>query len=84
MINDDLVKCPLCNGFTHVDHPQLLAALKDPRIRKQMEDYAAELMQAPPEELAGVTAGKPEPRDFQKDLHGRSPFVSVWRRSPKE
>ena len=29
MVNDDLVKCPLCGGFTHIDKPELLTALHD-------------------------------------------------------
>ena len=37
MINDDVAKCPLCGGFTHIDQPDLLAALKEPRIREQIE-----------------------------------------------
>ncbi|HLW84296.1 MAG TPA: hypothetical protein VKR60_03715 [Candidatus Sulfotelmatobacter sp.] len=84
MINDDLIKCPMCGGFTHIANPQLLAALKDASIRKQIEKYVAELVNAPQEELASVGAGKPEVRDFQKDVHNWNPFVPMWRRSPKE
>ena len=84
MINDDLVKCPVCGGFTHVENPQLLAALKDPRIRQQVEKYVAELVNAPQEELTNVAAGKPEARNFQKDVHNWNPFVPMWNRSPKE
>jgi hypothetical protein len=84
MINDDLVKCPMCGGFTHIESPQLVAALNDPNIRKQVERYVAELVNAPAEELASVGAGKPEVRDFQKDVHNWNPFVPMWRRSPKE
>ncbi len=83
MINDDLVKCPLCHGFTHIENPELLAALKDPRIRMQVEKYVAELVNAPLEELVNAAA-KPEARDFQKDVHSWNPFVPMWRRSPKE
>ena len=83
MINDDLVKCPLCHGFTHIENPELLAALKDPRIRMQVEKYVAELLNAPLEELVNAAA-KSEERDFQKDVHSWNPFVPMWRRSPKE
>lgn len=34
MINDDVVKCPLCGGFTHIENAELLEALKQPRIRE--------------------------------------------------
>ncbi|MGA9392606.1 MAG: hypothetical protein WBV69_19415 [Candidatus Sulfotelmatobacter sp.] len=81
MVNDDLVKCPLCGGFTHVDKPELLAALNDPKIRQQVEHYLGELLSA---ELTGVAACKPQSKDFSKDVHRWNPNVPVWRRSPKE
>jgi hypothetical protein len=84
MINDDLVKCPLCGGFTHIEKPELLAALNDPRIRRQVEKYIAGLLDAPSEDLVGVGEGKPVVRDFQKDVHSWNPCVPMWRRSPKE
>lgn len=82
MINDDVVKCPLCGGFTHIERPDLLAALKNPRLREQVENYIVELLKSPVEELTGVAteAG----RDFQKDVHSWNPCVPMWRRSPKE
>jgi hypothetical protein len=84
MVNDDLVKCPLCGGFTHIEKPELLAALHDPKIRQKLESYVAELLQSPAEALAGVTTGQPESRDFNKDVHTWNPNMPVWRRSPKE
>ncbi|MFZ0309276.1 MAG: hypothetical protein WCA76_22880 [Candidatus Sulfotelmatobacter sp.] len=84
MVNDDLVKCPLCGGFTHVDKPQLLAALNDPKIRHQVEGYVAELLRTQSGELTGVAAGQPQVRDFNQDVHKWNPNVPVWRRSPKE
>ena len=82
MINDDVVKCPLCGGFTHIEKPDLLAALKEPRIREQIENYIAELLKSPVDELSSV--GAPHSgRDFQKDAHNWNPCVPMWRRSPK-
>jgi hypothetical protein len=83
MINDDLVKCPVCHSFAHIENPELLAALNDPRIRMQVEKYVAQLVNAPLEELVNA-AGKPEARNLQKDVHNWNPFVPMWRRSPKE
>jgi len=68
MVNDDVVKCPLCGGFTHIERPDLLAALKEPRIREQLEKYITELLKSPVEELSGVGASHAG-RDFQKDVH---------------
>jgi hypothetical protein len=56
MVNDDVVKCPLCGGFTHIERPDLLAALKEPRIREQIEKYIAELLKSPVDGLSGVGA----------------------------
>ena len=56
MINDDLVKCPLCHGFAHIENPELLAALRDPRLRMQVEKYVAQLLNAPLEELVNAAA----------------------------
>ena len=84
MVNDDLVKCPLCGGFTHIEKPELLAALHDPKIRQQVECYVTELLRSPLGELAGVAAGQPQGQDFNKDVHKWNPNVPIWRRSPKE
>jgi hypothetical protein len=84
MINDDLVKCPLCGGFTHIDKPEVLTALRDPKIRQQVEGYVVGLLRSSSGELAAVTVGQPNGRDFYKDVHNWNPNVPVWRRSPKE
>jgi hypothetical protein len=85
MVNDDLVKCPLCAGFTHINKPELLEALRDPKIRQQVESYVANLLQSRSAELTAVA---PQPqsqsRDFNKEVHHWNPNVPVWRRSPKE
>ena len=83
MVNDDVVKCPLCGGFTHIEKPELLDALKNPRLREQIETYIAKLLKTPVEELSTVGASQEE-RNFQKDIHNWNPSVPMWRRSPKE
>ena len=83
MVNDDVVKCPLCGGFTHIEKPELLDALKNPRLREQVERYITELLESPMKEVATVGASRIG-RDFQKDVHGWNPCVPMWRRSPKE
>jgi hypothetical protein len=83
MVNDDVVKCPLCGGFTHIENPALLQALHTPALREQIETYIAELLKSPVEDLSSVAA-TPAARDFQKDVHSWNPCVPMWRRSPKE
>jgi len=83
MINDDVVKCPLCGGFTHIEKADLRDALSNPRLREQVERYITELLKSPVEELSSVGASQAG-RDFQKDVHSWNPCVPMWRRSPKE
>ena len=83
MINDDVAKCPLCGGFTHIDKPGLLAALKEPRIREQIEKYITELLKSPVDELSTVGATH-SGRHFQKGVNSWNPCVPMWRRGPKE
>jgi hypothetical protein len=83
MVNDNVVKCPLCGGFTHIEKADLLGALKNPRLREQIELYVAELLKSPVEELAAVGPAQAS-SDFQKDVHRWNPLVPMWRRSPKE
>ena len=83
MVNDDVVKCPLCGGFTHIEKAEVLEALRNPRLREQIEKYIAELLQSPVEELSTVASAQAR-RDFQKDVHNWNPCVPMWRRSPKE
>ena len=83
MVNDDVVKCPLCGGFTHVADRELRDALQNTGIREQIEKYIAELLKSPVDELATVGATQSS-RDFQKDVHTWNPCVPMWRRSPKE
>lgn len=81
MLNEELVKCPVCGIFTRIDKAELRAALNDPKIRQQIEDYVAGLV---PAELAGVATAQPEARNFQTDVHNWNPTVPMWLRSPKE
>ncbi|MFY9680251.1 MAG: hypothetical protein WBQ87_04585 [Candidatus Sulfotelmatobacter sp.] len=82
MVNDDLVRCPVCGGFTHIDKPELRAALNDSNIRQQLENYIAELSRAPSAEV--VVAGRAPRQEFNKEVHNWNPNIPVWRRSPKE
>lgn len=83
MANDDVVKCPLCGGFTHIEKPDLLATLRNPRLREQIEQRIAELLKSPMDELTSVGSTQ-SGGDFQKDVHSWNPCVPMWRRSPKE
>lgn len=83
MVNDDVVKCPLCGGFTHIADPALLQALQNPRLREQVEKYVTELLKSPVEELSSVGTSHAG-SNFQKEVHSWNPCVPMWKRSPKE
>ena len=83
MVNDDVVKCPLCGGFSHIEKPELLAALKNAHVREQVKKYIHELLQSPVDDLGPVRATGAG-RDFQKDVHKWDTRVPMWKRSPKE
>lgn len=83
MVNDDVVKCPLCGGFTHIEKNDLREALKNPRLREQIELYVAGLLKSPVEDLARVGADQPG-RSLQKDVRAWNPCVPMWKRNPKE
>ena len=84
MINDDLVKCPLCCGFTHIQQPELVATLNNASVRAKIEKLVAEFLQSSTEDLVGAGVGKPLVRDFQKEIHKWNPGLPMWQRSPKE
>jgi hypothetical protein len=81
MANDDLLKCPLCQGRSQVNRTELIGLLTDHNLREKIEKYLAELLQAEP---ATVGARRPESTDFEKDVHTWNPQLPIWRRSPKE
>ena len=83
MVNDDVVKCPLCGGFSHIAEPELLAALKNARVREQVKNYIRELLQSPVDNVT-PTGATEAGRDFQRDVHNWNPRVPIWQRSPKE
>ena len=81
MANDEILKCPLCQGHAEVKRSELIALLSDRTLPEKAEKYLAELLHAQ-NELAGVSVHGP--RDFQKDVHTWNPQMPIWRRSPKE
>jgi hypothetical protein len=83
MVNDDVVKCPLCGGFTHIEKTDLREALKNPRLREQVEFYIAQLLKSTAEDLTTVGAAQAS-SSFQNDVHSWNPCVPMWKRSPKE
>jgi len=84
MINDDLVKCPLCRGFTHIEQPELVAMLNNASVREKIERSVAQLLQSSTEDLAGVGVGKLQVRNCPRVIHNWNAGLPMWQRSPKE
>jgi hypothetical protein len=81
MANDDLLKCPLCQGHSQVNRNELIALLTHRQLREKIENYLTDVLHAEPVE---VGAKRLESKDFEKDVHTWNPQMPIWRRSPKE
>jgi hypothetical protein len=79
--NNELLKCPLCQGQGQVHRFEIVERLSDKDLQARIEGYAAEMAKPEP---AGVKAGSSPARDFQKEVHGWNPQLPMWRRSNKE
>jgi hypothetical protein len=80
--NNDLLKCPLCEGQGEVRRAELVARLSEAELKPKLDDLAEIQQPFEAAEFAGVAAHGQ--RDFQKDVHSWNPQLPMWRRSPKE
>ena len=81
MADQEMLTCPLCQGYAKISRSDLIGLLTDRALREKIEHYLAELTGAQGE-LAGV--GAREPRNFEKEVHSWNPQMPMWKRSPKE
>jgi hypothetical protein len=81
MANDDVLRCPLCHGHSHLNRSESIDLLSDRNLPEKIEKYLTELRD---DETAAVGANRSEPRDFEKDVHTWNPQLPIWRRCPKE
>lgn len=78
--NNDLVKCPLCQGHGELRRPEMVKRLGDTTLPKKLEACLAEIT----EPTVAATAIDSEPRSFVREVHTWNPRLPIWRRSPKE
>lgn len=78
--NNDLVKCPLCQGHGELRRPEMVARLADASLPKKLEACLAEIT----EPAVATAAPDSEPRSFVREVHTWNPHLPIWRRSPKE
>ena len=81
--NQDLVKCPLCEGHGHVDRAVLTQRLNDGTLNSERDDSKLGGVCKAEAALDTSTVGGAA-RDFQKEVHSWNPRLPMWRRSPKE
>jgi hypothetical protein len=82
--NNDLLKCPLCEGHGELRRSKLIECLNDHELKAKIDAYLDEIMRPGNQaDLASVSAPN-EARDFQKDVHNWNPQLPMWRRSAKE
>jgi hypothetical protein len=82
--NNDLLKCPLCEGHGELRRSKLIECLNDQELKGKIAAYLDEIMRPGDQtDLASVSAPNGA-RDFQKDVHNWNPQLPMWRRSAKE
>jgi hypothetical protein len=80
---DDVVKCPLCEGHGEARRSELIKRLEDSDLPELLQIYLAELTK--PVGNRGEPRGNgAKPRDFYQEVHSWNPKLPIWRRSSKE
>ena len=84
--NDDVLRCPLCQGEGELRRTELIECLTDQDLKAAIERYVAKVRRLVKnqKESAPVGGNGHGARDFQKEVHGWNPNQPIWRRSPKE
>lgn len=89
--NDDVLRCPLCQGHGELRRTELDEWLADPELRGVIQRYLAKFYPAKARELSGpaqepacVGANANGQQDFEKEVHRWNKELPIFRRSPKE
>lgn len=80
--NDDVVKCPLCQGHGEVRRAELAERLKSRDWKAAVDRYPANA--APAAKPTPSHVNSHEGPDFQKEVHQWNRELPIFRRSPKE
>jgi hypothetical protein len=82
-MNNDLLACPLCDGWAKVSHEQLIRILSGPTLSSKVERVLSELKAGSdlhPEVIPGGAGAS----DFETQVYRWNPAHPMWKRSPKE
>ncbi len=78
MASEHVLKCPLCGGSTQIERSELPEALEIPRLREQLEKYAAELLRPSAKLATNQTSSEVDEKSPRWN-----PCVPVWRGNAK-
>lgn len=82
-MNNDLVACPLCDGWAKVSREQLIRILSDPALSSKVERVLSELRSGSDLHPEAIPVGAGA-SDFETQVHSWNPANPMWKRSPKE
>jgi hypothetical protein len=81
MENEELVKCPLCEGIAKVRRSDLAAWLAGNNLREKLETKTEEFTSLAKRDQE---MRRPKPGEFGNQVHHWNPNLPLWNRSPKE
>jgi len=84
MKDEDLLKCPLLQGLDAMHRAELLGLVNDSNLRQRLEKCLTQHLEAEAKEAPVTCVEKPQPGDFEKEVHSWNPQHLVFSRSPKE
>lgn len=89
--NNDVLRCPLCQGHGELRRAELEGWLSEPDFRGIIERIKAQLYDLTARTGEPVFVRHPgngkrdlQKEDFQKEVHRWNPELQIFRRSPKE
>lgn len=80
---DDVVKCPFCQGHGELRRTEIIDRLSGADLPKLLEIYLAEMNKPAGNDGEAVGNGAKR-RDFFQEVHSWNPKLPIWRRSSKE
>ena len=83
--NDDVFRCPLCQGEGELRGTELIECLSDQNLKAAIERYVAKVRRLVKDQKdSPAGANGHGARSFENKAHDWNPEVPIWRRSPKE
>ena len=86
MSDNEVFRCPLCQGDGELRGTELIECLTDEDLKAAIERYVAKVRKLVEnqKELAPASGNGNGASSFEKKEHDWNPHLPIWRRSPKE